>query len=191
MGCSASAQTKSHKKISANGQTEFFTERQRRIVRKTWRALANDMTGNGTKVFLWIFETNPKVKQLFPCRDKEGDDLLKDMDFKGHASRFMQSVGAAVDNVDSLDTSLAPLLLNLGKSHINFRGFKSDYFDIFTTAMLHVWEQELQDRFTPEVKEAWNMVFDYMMSKMKDGFTLAFNEKMNEKNLENGTSLQK
>ncbi|XP_070567773.1 neuroglobin-1-like [Ptychodera flava] len=187
MGCNVSSASQARE--ITNRDTDIFTDRQRRIVRKTWRPLANDMTGNGTKVFLRIFEMEPKVKQLFPCRDKEGEELLKDMNFKGHASRFMQSVGAAVDNLDSLETSLAPLLLKLGRSHTNFSGFKPDYFDIFTRAMLDVWEQELKDRFTSEVKESWLTVFEFMMGKMKEGYMQAYTEEMNAKNLQksNGT----
>ncbi|XP_006823444.1 neuroglobin-like [Saccoglossus kowalevskii] len=183
MGCSVSTSTENGKNfVQLSDSVDIFTERQRRIVRKTWRPLANDMTGNGTKVFLHIFEMNPKVKQLFPCRDKTGEELLKDLNFKGHASRFMQSVGAAVDNLDNLETSLAPLLMNLGKSHNHFSGFELNYFDSFTGAMLHVWELELQDRFTPEVMEAWKLVFDYMMGKMKDGYITRRDEKLNETN---------
>lgn len=147
MGCSATSLIVVPKRTIESTNVEVFTERQKILVRKTWKYLSNDLTGYGTMVFLRIFEQHPHVKKLFPsiCND-EGETLLKNPLFKGHASRFMQAVGAVVDNLDNLEEALAPLLIGLGRNHINFMGFRSEYFEAFTHAMVHVWKGQLKQR---------------------------------------------
>lgn len=67
----------------------ILSEGDRKLIRHSWRYLSNhfDLTELGCDVFLKIFELNPEVKNMFPCRDVEGEDLLRNADFKGHASR--------------------------------------------------------------------------------------------------------
>lgn len=174
MGCATSVTMVGSRAGTAVGEVsaDVITPQQKKIVKRTWRYLANDMTGHGKKVFLKIFEMNPKVKQLFPCRDVTGEALLRDSNFKGHAARFMQAVGAAVDNIDDLGSSLSPLLVGLGRQHTTFSGLQPEFFNAFTEAMLCIWQQELKERFTEEVKAAWKTVFDYLMSRLKEGYHL-------------------
>ncbi|XP_064596366.1 neuroglobin-like [Liolophura sinensis] len=153
-----------------------ISDEQKHVVKKTWKLLSNDMAGHGSEVFLRIFQLYPHVKQLFPCRDAEGEELLHHPTFKGHASRFMQAVGAAVDNIDDLDEALRPLLIGLGRQHIHFKGFRPDYFNAFTESMMYVWQQELKEKFTDFAKEAWKTVFDFIMGTLKEGFFLALDE---------------
>jgi len=115
MGCTPSSTVSNGNKSAQPEVTTYrLGEHEIRLINKTWKLLSTDMTGYGTKVFLRIFQKNPKLKQLFPCRDVEGEELLKNKHFKGHASLFMQAIGAAVDNIDCLEENLAPLLLGLG-----------------------------------------------------------------------------
>ncbi len=186
MGCSASKSTKTATVVNTNGRSNHpqqvesnsssryeFSDEQKKLVRKNWKFLANDLTGRGTKVFLKIFLLNTEVKSLFPFRELEGEKLIKGHEFKGHASRFMQAVGAVVDNIDTLDQSLAPLLIDLGKQHIHFKGFKPDYFNAFEHAMLSVWSEELGNKFDHTAREAWNKIFKFILMKLKEGFAIA------------------
>ena len=132
--------------------------------------MGTDLTARGSKVFLRIFEKNPYVKKIFPFRDCEGEDLLKNPSFKGHASRFMQAVGAVVDNINDPETALSPVLIGLGKNHTSFEGFKPEYFGAFTEAMQYVWRTELKVKYTPEVAETWDMVFIFIMQTLKEGY---------------------
>lgn len=152
--------------------TRLFSDRQKAIIVKTWRYMGNDLTGRGSKVFMKIFELHPEVKQLFPSlKDYEGEALLKNPNFKGHASRFMQAVGAVVEHIDSPDT-LSPVLVSLGQRHVTFSGFTPAYFAAFTEGMMSIWAQELGKTFTEEVSEAWKTVFDFIMSSLQDGYLL-------------------
>lgn len=92
--------------------------------------------------------------------------------FRLHAGRFMQAVGAAVENVHStdLDKDVAPILETLGGRHIGFNGFDIDYIDVFKRALLEVWEEELGNEFTPECQRAWSKVFMYVTEKFRTGY---------------------
>ena len=160
--------------------TSAFTQRQKKIVTQTWRILGDDLTGRGSKVFLKIFQLYPSVKQLFPAlRDVEGDALLKNPTFRGHASRFMQAVGAAVENMDSPE-NLAPLLITLGRKHVEFPGFTGGFFEAFTEGMMFVWKEELGETFTPEVATVWKSLFDFIMSRLREGYTIAMSSASND-----------
>ena len=112
----------------------------------------------------------PHIKELFPCGHLEGDDLTRDISFKGHASRFMQAVGAVIDNIDNYEQALSPLLNSLGRQHIHYRGFKYNYFDEFEEAMIHVWSEDLGAKFTPEARDTWHQVFGFIMEELKMGY---------------------
>ena len=180
MGCSPSmtwSQKSGSASVTVTSQRDgnatdkiWFTENEKTLVRRTWKLLANDMTGRGSAIFLRIFHQNPEMKQLFPFSDIEGDELLRNVQFKGHASRFMQAVGAAVDHIDDLDGGLSPLLDGLGRQHVLFTGFKAEYFSTFKEAILFTWQQDLKRRFTDEAQAAWNKVFDFIIVKLQDGY---------------------
>ena len=48
----------------------------------------------------------------------------------------MQAIGAAVDNIHSLDENLAPLLIDLGKAHSTSGMFDPSYFELFKVSCL-------------------------------------------------------
>ena len=156
--------------------TDQVSEGHKRLVRKSWKILCDDLTGRGSRIFLRIFARNPHVKELFPCRYEEGEALLKNANFKGHASRFMQAVGAAVDNIDNLETTLSPVLVNLGRQHIHFKGFKAEYFEVFKESMLHTFGEDLGRKWTDDMISAWSTVLDFIMCRLQEGYFLATEE---------------
>ncbi|KAK2148581.1 hypothetical protein LSH36_491g05001 [Paralvinella palmiformis] len=171
--CSMGCTTSVHVSNVLHTQTDTargFTSHQKHVIIKTWRMLSNDLNGRGARIFLRIFRLNPEVKKLFPCGHLDGDELVKDPVFKGHATRFMQAVGAVIDNIDDYEQALLPLLNSLGRQHIHFRGFRYEQFDAFEEAMMYVWEEDLGSRFTPETREAWHKVFRFLMDGLRQGY---------------------
>ena len=49
----------------------------------------------------------------------------------------MQAIGAAVDNIHSLDENLAPLLIDLDKAHSTSGMFDPSYFELFKVSCLN------------------------------------------------------
>ena len=189
MGCSPSLAQTRRTKIAAtiNGKTKVtfndcheenrgISEEEKQIVKRHWEVLSSDIKALGTRVFLQIFQEHPEIKQLFPCRDVEDDQLISSEEFKGHAYRFMQAVGAVVDNIDNLDKTMSSALMFLGKQHTTFPGVKAYYFDDFYYAITKVWKDLLGKRYTTENAKAWGHVFSYIMEMLKKGFNLKLND---------------
>ncbi|KAH3742392.1 hypothetical protein DPMN_049134 [Dreissena polymorpha] len=91
----------------------------------------------------------------------------------------MQAVGAAVDNIDDLENSMAPLLFGLGQQHVHYNGFKPDNFDYFVAAILEVLQHEMGRKLTDSMKETWRRVLKFMIGKLKDGYEDAMKTKVN------------
>ncbi|XP_077996470.1 cytoglobin-2-like [Glandiceps talaboti] len=184
MGCSDSTHAVSQRKVPSNKtpktpnmtKAATFTSTEIRVLRTTWPAMACDMTKNGGMIFLRIFTVAPHVKNLFPFRYVPDDILMQNETFKMHGRRFMQSVGAVIENIDHLDGDVSILLYDLGKRHRDFDDLKLDYFNLYTDCMLHTWgrvlsTEEQSEQFTPEVREVWRKVFDFIIGRVKEGYT--------------------
>lgn len=173
MGCSPSAGHLSSTVATKNGEhnlSDVITPNEKYYIQKTWKIVSNNMPGIGAKIFLTIFTIRPDIKEIFSFRDSSGETLLRDPNFRGHASRFMQAVGAAVDNINALDKAMAPLLFGLGEQHIHYKGFNEEYFDVFVMAILRVFEKELGGNFTTSASDAWTHVLEFMITKLKEGY---------------------
>lgn len=176
MGCSASLALVSNTKCrseSLMNYVQYITPEDKRLVRKTWNRLSRDMPGLGVNIFLRIFVLKPDLKQIFPFRDFGEDDLVTDSCFRGHASRFVQAIGAAIDNMDDLHNAMGPMLEGLGGQHLHYEGFKPEYWDIFIEAVLDIWKLKLRRKFTSNVSDAWKILFEFMCSKLKEGYNEA------------------
>ena len=148
-----------------------LTEEQKRIIRQTWKLISNDMTDRGVRIFLTIFERQPKVRELFPFHDKKTkEELMNDARFRGHASRFMQAVGAAVENLDNLQQAMSPLLGELGRQHGKQMFFEPQYFDLFEDVMLETIREDLGRFYRPDVKEAWTTMINFLINQLRDGY---------------------
>ena len=193
MGCTSSLSFIARNKAGRKRKDRVFfdrfrepdiviSEKQKIIIKRTWKVLSLDTKEIGTAVFLRIFMDNPEIKQLFPYRDKDCDQLLRTSEFKHHATRFMHAVGTGVAHIDDLEKSLSTALLNLGKQHYRCVGFKPIYFEIFYGAIVKVLKERLGLCYTAECAEAWSHVLVFMMEKLKKGYHLASIEQvtMNE-----------
>ena len=176
MGCTTSISTVS-KDVDRRGPLiknhGYISNENIEIVKRTWKLLSGDIQDVGAKIFLKLFDLNPSIREIFHCESLDGDALLRNRQFRGHASRFMQAIGAAVDTIDDLQGSMGPMLEDLGRQHLTFAGFKPGYWDCFTDAILHVWKDQLHYRFTTEVAKAWKTVFVFIVLKLKEGFEKA------------------
>ncbi|KAL4233676.1 hypothetical protein ACF0H5_008357 [Mactra antiquata] len=175
MGCSTSlvalAAASINKQHTA-GKGGAITDREIGLIRKSWKKVSNDMPSIGARIFIQIFTIQPEIKQIFPFHDVTGSELLSNQHFKGHASRFMQAIGAAVDNIDELETAMSALLYGIGKEHIHYRGFNVDYFDVFPVAIMTVLKQEMGGKFD-DYSSAWYHLLDFMISNLKGGYYAA------------------
>ena len=160
-----------------NFNDDYFTDYQKVLLRKTWVFLEEDAQEKGIRVFARIFYLCPSAKQLFPFRNKEGEELLRHPLFRGHGMRFMKAVGGTIHNIDTLDLIVMPNLIQLGKSHINFTGFTLDHLDVFVEAMDYVWAMELGKYYNAETRSTWQILFNLIVSKLAEGYNAALENK--------------
>src|SRR5215208_4671473 len=99
-----------------------------------------------------LFTLDPSLKPLF-----QGD-----MEEQG--KRLMDMIGTAVQKLDNVET-MVPVLQSLGKRHIRY-GVKEEHYKTVGTALLTTLSQGLGEHFTPQVKEAWTLVYSVMADVM-------------------------
>jgi len=109
---------------------------------------------------------------MFPFRDAWGDQLIRHPQFVQQANRFMRVISIVVNAVERLRSGPggSPALYELGRRHVTIEGFLPDYFDVFTRAVIYVWQQELREMFSSDVADAWRLLFAYIIGQLRDGY---------------------
>ena len=149
---------------------EHFSHEQKQLLRETWQYLARDKQKHGIAIFQHIFAREPITKYLFPFRELEGEQLLSNSLFRSHAMRFMNAVECTIVHLDALDLALVPILHRLGEKHVYMPGFKQQYFSAFMGSIMDVVAEELGDKCTEKVKEAWGHLGNFVAAKMMEGY---------------------
>ena len=101
-----------------------------------------------------LFEADPALRGLF----------TGDMDQQG--VRLMSMIGAAVGMLDRPAT-LLPVLRKLGARHAGY-GVTDTHYGTVGAALLKTLDQGLGDAFTPDVREAWTVLYGVIASTMQE-----------------------
>ena len=88
----------------------------------------------------------------------------------------MQALGAVMENINDFQTTLASLLIQLGKNHLTIKNFDPRYFNAFEEAILEIWSEDLGTKFTDECREAWINVLKFIQNQLKKGYNIALQE---------------
>ena len=130
-----------------------MTPEQKNIVQKTFADVAPIADAAAKLFYTKLFELDPELKSLF-----KGD-----MEEQGR--KLMTIIGTAVNGLDKLD-ELVPVVEDLGKRHVGY-GVKDADYNTVGTALIWTLKQGLDNKFTPEVEEAWTVVYTLLASTMK------------------------
>ncbi len=132
-----------------------MTGRQKRLVQASFEQV-KPITNDAARLFYsCLFDLDPGLAALFTGALEE----------QGH--KLMQMIGVAVRGLDRLD-KLAPTLLALGSRHAAYGVDDHDYKSV-GRALLWTLERALGPAFTPEVKDAWTIVYELLADTMKAG----------------------
>jgi hemoglobin-like flavoprotein len=101
-----------------------------------------------------LFELDPALQPLF-----KGD-------MKEQGQKLMMMIRIAVDGLDDLD-KLVPVVQDMGRRHATY-GVENSHYDTVGASLLWTLEQGLGSSFTPEVKEAWTVVYTLLAHTMKE-----------------------
>lgn len=136
-----------------------MTPEQKNLVQSTFAAVV-PIADTAAKLFYSkLFELDPELKSLF-----KGD-----MEEQGR--KLMKIIGTAVNGLDKLD-EIVPVVEDLGKRHVDY-GVKDKDYNTVGTALLWTLQQGLDNKFTPEVEEAWTVVYTLLAGTMKSAATQA------------------
>ena len=82
-----------------------LTEKENELVRTTWDVLSEQKDMVSVDIFMWICESIPQAKELFPFKNAVGEALVEHPYLKGHAMRFFNAIGMTVLNLDAWQVS--------------------------------------------------------------------------------------
>jgi len=164
-------------------QHEFLSDDEKVLVVDTWHRLIDDPAGIGTDVFLRIFQLAPDTRRAFPSFNSMSDSqLINDVVFRSHATRFVRAVDFVMSNLDALDVIVVQNLVRLGRHHAAMvrlghhhaamvAEFRVEYLSVFEEAMTDVWAQRLGARyFDARTRHAWSKIFCLITSQVSDGY---------------------
>ena len=122
------------------------------LVQNSWAKVTPIASQAAALFYSNLFTLDPSLKTLF-----QGD-----MEEQG--KRLMEMIGTAVQKLDNVET-VVPVLQSLGKRHVRY-GVKEEHYKTVGTALLTTLSQGLGEHFTPQVREAWTLVYSVMADVM-------------------------
>lgn len=173
-----------------------------RVTWSTLAPKDSDYEHLGSEVFLRIFQRHPELLQLFPFGNVDNRQQPAELQaeslqsiqshpaFRNHMAAFVNAIGMAVDTLDDWDGLLTDTLLTLGAAHSTTRGFTVQNFEAFAESLIYVWKKhltayvdELQSPVAAvkrefngasltEVIHAWEILFIFILMKLRDGYQL-------------------
>lgn len=129
-----------------------MTPEQKELVQSSFSKVEPISTLAAELFYARLFELDPSLKSLFSG----------DMEQQGQ--KLMTMLGTAVRSLNNLD-GLVPVVQRLGQRHVGY-GVETGHYVTVGNALLDTLEKGLGDDFTPEVKEAWTIVYGVLSSTM-------------------------
>lgn len=142
------------------------------LIEKTWKVVETLPTETvGVLLFKHIFEAAPQAAALFSFGRVAGFDPSADHSKNPavvkHATGVVKTVGIAVGMLRKLD-DLVPVLKLLGTKHSKY-GVVAAHYPIVGGAFLKTLEVGLGPAYTPEVAEAFTIMWGVVESTMLSG----------------------
>ncbi|CAH1183080.1 unnamed protein product [Phaedon cochleariae] len=136
-----------------------LTSRDKYLIRTSWEIVMKDPTGNGIKLFIRLFEIQPKHQQVFPFRDIPISDLPENKRFQAHCNSIVYSFGSIVSGIDDHEL-LNSIAEKLGIAHAKRSVDRQALKDV---------KSALVDTFSfmnQEQLESWSKLLDLAFEQM-------------------------
>jgi len=132
-----------------------MTPEQKSLVKSTWQ-LVVPIADTAAQLFYGkLFEIDPSTQSMF-----------KSTNMPEQRKKLVMALGAVIAGLDNL-APLIPVLENLGKKHVAY-GVRDDHYGSVGAALLWTLEQGLQDKWAPQVKDAWIAAYTAVAGVMRD-----------------------
>lgn len=136
-----------------------MTPHQIQLVRTSFAQVEPIAAQAATIFYNNLFAADPSLRTLF-----RGD-------MAAQGERLMTMIGAAVGLLER-PHALLPVLRSLGSRHAGY-GVKDEHYATVGVALLLTLEQGLGEAFTPEVREAWTVMYGIVSRTMMEAAALA------------------
>ena len=136
-----------------------MTRNQKSLVQKSFQSVEAIADTTATLFYEKLFELNPSLKSMF-----EGDT-------QEQGRKFMTMISAAVSVLDRFE-EIIPALQALGARHAGY-GVSYEDYDTVGKALMWTLQTVLDGQFTPEVEEAWSVVYASLADTMKSAASMA------------------
>lgn len=132
-----------------------MTPEHKQLVKNSWAQVLPIKEAAAELFYGRLFETYPEVKPLF-----KGD-------MKEQGRKLIAMLNTAVNSLDNIEGLIGPLKQS-GKAHAGY-GVNAEDYDKVGDAFLWTLEKGLGEAFTPDVKEAWTVVYTTVAGVMIEG----------------------
>uniref|UniRef100_A0A914DZJ9 Globin family profile domain-containing protein n=2 Tax=Acrobeloides nanus TaxID=290746 RepID=A0A914DZJ9_9BILA len=150
---------------------------EKELIKLSWSNDFDFLFTLGSNIYIYIFEHNPKTRELFPGIHQYGENWQESKEFRKQALNFVQTLSFAVKNIYHMD-EVADYLYKIGERHVKFadRGFKPEYWNIFQDAMEVSLEQQIaslpnfNESQQHEAIRVWRRLALYLITHLKRGY---------------------
>lgn len=126
------------------------------VLEESFEAIKPNADGFVASFYENLFTVNPETRPLFDTTDMEAQK-----------KKLLSSLVLVVENLRKPD-ALEGALRGLGARHIKY-GALPEHYPIVGGALLATFEQYLQEKWTPNVKQAWVDAYGAISEIMLDG----------------------
>ena len=132
-----------------------MTDKQKALVQESFEKVRPIAETAANLFYNRLFTLDPSLRGLF----------RGDMNEQGR--KLMQMIAVAVKGLSHLE-ALVPAVEELGRRHAGY-GVIDAHYETVGSALLWTLERGLGADFTPEVKEAWTVVYGLLTDVMQRG----------------------
>jgi hemoglobin-like flavoprotein len=133
-------------------QRHSMTSEQIDLVRKSFDALWPFRRKLAEQFYARFFELAPDTRRLFP-NSMERQQL-----------KLMDTIAAIVGSLDRREICQS-IISHTGRKHADF-GVQTSHFTAFGEALIWGLQQQFGPAFTPEVQQAWIVLYDAIQAEM-------------------------
>jgi hemoglobin-like flavoprotein len=144
-------------KQSSSHATHAMTSRQKYLVRQTFAELEAHSSVAPLVFYRRLFTVDPSLRGLFHS------------DIEQQGRKLMDALSFIVATLEAPQTQ-ADTLAALGRRHSSY-GVRSKDYDSVGAALIWMLEQELGPAFSPDAKVAWETIYEYIATTMKEAAT--------------------
>ena len=132
---------------------------QTHLVRKSFAAVERQADVAALVFYRRLFELAPGVRPLFKT------------DIHEQSKKLMEMLAGALNMLER-PAELAGELEDLGARHVGY-GTRTEHYPIVRQALVDMFAEVMGDGFTPEMRQAWGELYDFIEAAMLRGAAVA------------------